>query len=197
MRTNEQWMTESGIGYNWDRLSPRIKKDILTIPPPDDLPDVLESTYIFGAVSSGKTLWAAFMYLKECERMHNIHEWGICCFVTMIQLFEDIKAAYENSELKKQGQEAESGLSERLIIKHYSKCTVLFLDDFGMVKPTDWALQTLYTIINNRYENLKKTVFTSNFSLSEVAKIYGDDRITSRIERMCQIREKQDYRTKL
>jgi DNA replication protein DnaC len=195
MRTNEQWMTESGIGFNWDRLSPRIKKDILTIPPPDDLPDILESTYIFGAVGSGKTLWAAFMYLKECERLHKIHEWRVCCFVAMTRLFEEIKIAYDNLEREKRGLEP-NGLSERLIIKHYSDCAILFLDDFGTTKPTDWALQILYTIINNRYEGLKKTVFTSNFSLPEVAKLYGDDRITSRIERMCQIREKQDYHTK-
>jgi DNA replication protein DnaC len=196
MHTNEQWMKESGVRFSWDCLSPRIKKDILTSPPPEDLPDILESVYIFGAVGSGKTLRAAFMYLKECERIHKAHEWANCVFVTITELLQNIKMAYDNLEREKRGLE-QTGLSERLVIKHYSDCTVLFLDDFGMVKPTDWALQILYIIINNRYENLKKTVFTSNFSLQEVAKLYGDDRITSRIERMCQIQEKQDYHTKL
>jgi DNA replication protein DnaC len=70
---------------------------------------------------------------------------------------------------------------------------LLILDDLGVDKPSDWVLNVLYNIINYRYENLKKTIITSNFSLDEIAEAFNDNRITRRIERMCIIEEKQAY----
>ena len=63
------------------------------------------------------------------------------------------------------------------IINKYSLVDWLVLDDLGIEKTSDWSFQTLYLIINQRYEKLKPVIFTSNLSLEELAGQLGDDRL--------------------
>jgi integrase len=56
----------------------------------------------------------------------------------------------------------------------------LYLDDLGTEKPTDWALQTLYLIIDRRYPEMMQTIISSNLNLDELSSRLGD-RIASRI----------------
>jgi hypothetical protein len=62
--------------------------------------------------------------------------------------------------------------------------------------PVDEDRDSDCIIINNRYENLKTTIFTSNSDLNALAHQLGDDRIPSRIVEMCQIKHftNKDYR---
>lgn len=60
----------------------------------------------------------------------------------------------------------------------------LFIDDIGSEKISDFVVEFLYIVVNKRYENMKRTVFTTNLSLEEFGKRYGD-RILSRIVEMC------------
>ena len=75
----------------------------------------------------------------------------------------------------------------RWIIQRYSEADCLVLDDLGAEKTTDWSFSVLYLIIDNRYNNYKKTIITSNFALNQLAGKLGDDRIPSRIRAMCSI----------
>jgi len=77
--------------------------------------------------------------------------------------------------------------TEMEIITKYSTAEYLILDDIGAEKVSDWTLQSLSIIINNRYEYLKPTIFTSNFNLDQLADKLGDDRIPSRIFGMCYV----------
>lgn len=63
---------------------------------------------------------------------------------------------------------------------------VLIIDDLGAEKPSEWALETFYTMINTRYENKRITIFTSNYSVEEIAGRLGD-RIASRMVEMCEV----------
>lgn len=65
---------------------------------------------------------------------------------------------------------------------------VMIIDDIGSEKPTEWALQTFYSLINKRYEQNLPTIFTSNYSIEEIADRLGD-RIASRIVEMCEIKK--------
>jgi DNA replication protein DnaC len=40
---------------------------------------------------------------------------------------------------------------------------VLVLDELGATVPTNWVRDTLYQIINTRYNNKKLTIFTTNY----------------------------------
>jgi hypothetical protein len=64
----------------------------------------------------------------------------------------------------------------------------LILDDIGTEKPSEWAQQNIFLIIDRRYETLRQTIFTSNLSLDELSERLGD-RITSRIAEMCKVIE--------
>ena len=40
---------------------------------------------------------------------------------------------------------------------------VLVLDELGATVPTNWVRDTMYQIINTRYNNKKLTIFTTNY----------------------------------
>ena len=107
-------------------------------------------------------------------------------FISVAKLLEDIRACFSNQS-EKQPQD---------IIDQYSNTDVLIMDDLGCQKVTDWVLNILLLIFNNRYENLKPTVFTSNSDLNDLARQFEDNRIPSRIVEMCRIKHftNKDYR---
>lgn len=90
-------------------------------------------------------------------------------------------------ELRQSFTPSVNGKTEKEIVDYLINVEWLCLDDLGVEKTTDWVLQTLYLIINERYENERTTVFTSNMSLKELSEKMGDDRLSSRISGMCQI----------
>ncbi len=51
---------------------------------------------------------------------------------------------------------------------------VLFFDDVGSVKPTDWALEQLFNIFNTRRAELRPTLATSNYGLEELGRHLGE-----------------------
>lgn len=57
---------------------------------------------------------------------------------------------------------------------------VLFLDDLGSEKCTEWALERFTVLINHRWEELLPTIFTSNCDLEILSARMGD-RVSSRI----------------
>lgn len=144
--------------------------------------------YLYGRVGAGKTIYASavLMELKRRSFLSCHSDYIQGGFISVAKLLEDIRACFSNQS-EKQPQD---------IIDQYSNTDVLIMDDLGCQKVTDWVLNTLLLIINNRYENLKTTIFTSNGSLNELADQYEDNRIPSRIEEMCQIKHftNKDYR---
>lgn len=81
-----------------------------------------------------------------------------------------------------------SELTEKELINYYTNTPFLILDDLGIEKVSDWTLQTLYLILNRRYEESDErfTIITSNLGLDAISKKL-DDRIGSRINGMCKI----------
>jgi DNA replication protein DnaC len=141
---------------------------------------VSESLFIHGPAGSGKSHMAAcLMYQTMCNNSPEIFS-SEFAWVNVPKLLFDIRQTYNNKEL--QGEE------QRLLEK-YSRIHWLCLDDLGAEKTSDWSLQTLYLIINARYENERTTVITSNLSTEELAVKMEDDRLSSRISGMCRVIE--------
>lgn len=64
------------------------------------------------------------------------------------------------------------------------ECKVLVLDDIGQkTSGEDWMNDLLFKIVEARYQNKLVTLFTSNISINDLR---VDDRIMSRIDKMCQ-----------
>lgn len=74
---------------------------------------------------------------------------------------------------------------EERILEHTG---LLFLDDVGAEKMSEWVDETFYLIVNHRYNRALPTIFTSNLSIADLADRIGD-RTVSRIAGMCDVVE--------
>ena len=90
--------------------------------------------------------------------------------MTMIDLLLKIKSSFNDE-----------GQSEEQILKIYEDCSLLVIDDLGKEKPTEWALQMIYAIIDRRYNAMKPIIVTTNFNASELIKQFGDSSIANAI----------------
>lgn len=124
-----------------------------------------------GTVGTGKTHLAAAITLRLIESGQSV------IFGTVTTLLGRIRETYaKNSEF-----------DEREIIDQLTSVSLLVIDDLGKEKPTEWVEQTLYEIINTRYEHNMPLIITSNISLKEVRDRYENNgpAIESRIIEMC------------
>ena len=179
MRTEQQF-NEVWFDECIKRFTPRIQTQLKNLPFPEDLYGEVESAFIYGSVSTGKTIRAAFMMLQEMKNCYLRSESHSVYFVSFPELFAEIKETFNNMEKR-----------ESEVLKRYLNVNLLVIDDFLSCRPTEWVMDTLYYLINHRYEYMKKTIITSNYSLQELEKRMNDQRITSRINAMCIIEEKK------
>ncbi|MGH2955510.1 MAG: ATP-binding protein [Solirubrobacterales bacterium] len=61
---------------------------------------------------------------------------------------------------------------------------LLHLDDLGTENRTDWVIEQLYALVNERYEAQRALVVTTNLDESELAQQIGE-RVVSRLVEMC------------
>tara|TARA_R110002126_G_scaffold77229_2_gene192653 strand:- start:2888 stop:3439 length:552 start_codon:yes stop_codon:yes gene_type:complete len=71
--------------------------------------------------------------------------------------------------------------SASYFIDQLADIRALFIDDFGVERPTERTLREIYEIIDERHAHQKLTVLTTNLSNSQIKKVYGD-RIHSRLK---------------
>lgn len=72
-------------------------------------------------------------------------------------------------------------------IKQLSRFKLLAIDDLGTERKSDFALETVYTVINDRYKSGKPLIITTNLPLQELENPKSIDyaRIYSRVLEMC------------
>jgi DNA replication protein DnaC len=73
---------------------------------------------------------------------------------------------YESGSLLKEIQDSYNPISktsELRVLAPVYQAEVLVLDELGSTVPTDWVRDTMYQIINKRYNDKKLTVFTTNY----------------------------------
>lgn len=174
METKRKWQEEqdwrnklrnAGIprrfyGVNIDDIAPEIR----------GLCEGVEGLFLHGSAGTGKThLAVALLKYRGLDRGS---------FTTVPGLLLEIRGSFRDH----------SEQSEESIINYYSAAKPLVMDDLGVEKASEFAMQTLYLIIDNRYANLNPPIITSNLSLGEIANKVGD-RIASRIAEMCKVIE--------
>lgn len=112
-----------------------------------------EGLYIEGTYGTGKTHLAAAIALQL-----------IGCGVPVVcktsgDLLADIKEAFDSG-----------GATEYEILKAYKTVDLLILDDLGKEQCTEWSVSTLYAILNDRYEDMKPTIITTNYNADELVR---------------------------
>lgn len=179
MRTEKQWK-EKLYPKILREFTPRLQDDLVKIP--YKLTDIPEfgGYYIHGGVNSGKTLLAAHMYIAACKRRYMEALPGAFLFINAYDFFLALKKSFDDP-----------ATDEHAVLAKYSSAAYLVLDDLGSTKFTEWSISQLQILVNNRYEQLLPTVYTSNLDLEELAEALGDDRIPSRMKRTCKILKKK------
>lgn len=95
-------------------------------------------------------------------------------FLTVTDVLRKIKDEFDHPA-------TDGGIMERMI-----QADILFLDDLGAEKASEWVKEQLYTVINERYNWMRPVFITTNLTIQEIAENYGD-RFASRIVEMCEI----------
>ena len=47
---------------------------------------------------------------------------------------------------------------------------MLIVDDLGKEQCTEWSVSPLYSILNDRYEDMKPTIITTNYNAAELVR---------------------------
>lgn len=76
------------------------------------------------------------------------------------------------------------GFSEIEIIELYSNVDMLIIDDFGSETISKWALEKLYKIISNRYDNELPIVITTRFNKEQLIERLSTENDTEMAEQI-------------
>jgi DNA replication protein DnaC len=112
-----------------------------------DYPAVDRGLLFMGGVGVGKTHLAVSILRSLSDRRFR------CLFCEFGSLLKQIQDSYN----------AISKTSELGVLAPIYEAEVLVLDELGAAIPTDWVRDTMYQIINKRYNDRKLTVFTTNY----------------------------------
>ena len=124
---------------------------------------------IYGEVKgSGKSLILSAFCNELLEKDYTVK------FVNQIELLDRIKASWERE--KGETREKESQIFDEL-----KSVDILAIDELGFNDNKSWLNDKMYSIINNRYENKKPIIYTSNKPIKEMQ---FDERIVSRLKQM-------------
>ena len=107
--------------------------------------------YIFGGVGSGKTHLATAIVHKAIRKELKIF------YTTFGDMCRDIRSA--NDKI---------GISEYEAIERYTNPDILLLDDLGKEKPTEWNISVLFNVINTLYNNKKRLIITTNYTIKNL-----------------------------
>ena len=131
------------------------------------------SVYFHGIPGVGKT------HMLVAQLFSDISNNKESAFTSLNTLITKIKNTYNNND---------SVHTDNDIILYYSTIPTLYIDDIGSEKVSVFVGSTLFSIIDSRYSNNRKTIITSNLNVAELTEQLGD-RIVSRIVGMCKIIE--------
>ena len=99
-----------------------------------------------------------------------------CLFISVPKLFTKLRSTYNKN----------SKDTEAELLEHLEKMDLLVLDDVGAEKSKDedeeysWAKTKMFEIVDSRIG--KHTIFTTNFQIEELLKIYGERNFSRMME---------------
>lgn len=125
--------------------------------------------WLMGDTGTGKTTLAMLVSKESLKRDNTV------AIYSMPSLLTRIRATYGAEA----GEESYDEFFERLC-----EVDLLHIDDLGAEKQTEWVLEQLYALVNERYERQKSIVVTTNLTQEELETQIGP-RTVSRLVEMC------------
>lgn len=124
------------------------------------------SLALLGNAGTGKTHLACAVgnhVIKNCG--------GMARFLSVSEL----------NRLVRQAKSFDSEISESEVIAALSKYDLLIIDEVGVQSGTEAESRALFDVFNERYQNMKPTIFISNLGAADFVAAVGD-RIVDRIK---------------
>lgn len=131
---------------------------------------------IYGNIGYEKT------YFGACIANKIIEQNKIVLMEKSSSIIDRIKASF-NKE----------GLSEIEIIELYSNVDMLIIDDFGNENLSKWALEKLYKIISNRYDNELPIVITTRYNKEQLIEQLSTENDTEISEEIVEVLNEMCY----
>jgi DNA replication protein DnaC len=128
-----------------------------------------EGLWLMGDVGTGKTSLAMLVSKAAVEAGHSVAIYSLPRLLSRIRRTYDAEA----------GEQSYLEFFERL-----TEVDLLHIDDLGAEKRSDWVLEQLYAIVNERYETQRSVVVTTNLRQEELEEQIGP-RTVSRLIEIC------------
>ena len=144
--------------------------------------------YLHGDHGTGKT------HLTACMANALLAQGYPVLYTSMGEISKAIRSSFNKK-----------GMTEQEFMERLRDVDFLFLDDFGTERVTKndedlWLQEKVFEVVNSRYNALKPTIFTSNYSLAEMVTDRGlAGKTADRIRQKCVTLELKgkSYRSKL
>ena len=143
------------VGDFLEELGPRLDKG--------------QGLWLAGRVGAGKTALAMLVSKTALEVGRTV------AIYSLPKLLSRIRATYE----KDLGGDSYTQFFDRLI-----SVDLLHVDDLGVEKRSDWVLEQLYSVVNERYEMERSMVVTTNLEQPALEDQIGE-RTVSRLIEIC------------
>jgi DNA replication protein DnaC len=127
--------------------------------------------WLYGGPGTGKTTLAMVVSRTALEAGRSV------AIYSLPKLLARIRRTYD----AERGEQSYAELFERL-----TTVDLLHIDDLGAEKQTEWVLEQLYALINERYESKRSLVVTTNKNEAELEEQIGE-RVVSRLVEMCEL----------
>ena len=131
---------------------------------------------IYGNIGYEKT------YLAACIANKMIEQNKIVLMEKSSSIIDKIKESFNKNEL-----------SENEITELYSNVDMLIIDDFGSENLSKWALEKLYKIISNRYDNELPIVITTRYNKEQLIEQLYTENFTEIAEEIVEVLNEMCY----
>ena len=111
------------------------------------------SLFIAGDIGTGKT------YLASCLAADLIRRKVQVRWCNVGDVLRAIRSSFD-----------QKNVTEEDVIRRFTDPQVLVLDDLGKERPTEWATEQLFSIINTRYDAQKPVIVTTNYGGADLVK---------------------------
>ena len=125
--------------------------------------------WLFGDTGTGKTTLAMLISKAALEAGRTV------AIYSLPKLLARIRRTYDSEP----GGDSYLSFFERL-----TSVDLLHIDDLGAEKRSDWVLEQLYALVNERYESQRSMLITTNLGHEELEEQIGS-RTVSRLTQIC------------